>query len=243
MTDVKKYSAINLDKTYGLPGGSNEENMNALIGSIFFNEDASSKEGDNGEGLVFSKENIEKTIDDIVDSKDTKDLLRWLGLAGGKRKLLDLLSGVTKNYQVSIPDEFFSLLDEASKEWQAVPEDPYVKTRPWSTASLAEGVEALPKTLEDTENLIIALYTTGDNHAATDLVDVSEMLDTFLPVFNSKALHDAFQVEKVAYKEICAKVYTELYSAIKQVHTKNANIFSESDSLRTLAAFLSYGEE
>ena len=77
--------------------------------------------------LSFSKESMQGTIDDIVKLNDTSTLLKWLGLAGGKEKLLSLLKKLASNFDVELTKKFLKLLDQASKEWRAVPRNKYVK--------------------------------------------------------------------------------------------------------------------
>ena len=79
------------------------------------------------EGLSYSKDSIESTIKDIVEKKDEKKLHRWIGLAGGKEKLLSLLKNLSKSFSASIPDEFYKMLDKVSKDWRAVPRNHQVK--------------------------------------------------------------------------------------------------------------------
>jgi len=77
--------------------------------------------------LSFSKESMEKTINDIVKKKDSSILLRWIGLAGGKEKLLTLLTNLSRNFDVELPKKFLNMLDIASKEWRAIPRRRNVK--------------------------------------------------------------------------------------------------------------------
>ena len=79
------------------------------------------------EGLSYSKESIESTIKDIVEKKDEKKLHRWVGLAGGKEKLLQLIRNLSKSFSATIPNEFFKMLDKVSKDWRAVPRPKGVK--------------------------------------------------------------------------------------------------------------------
>lgn len=112
-------SGMDLDHTEGKPGGSYEEIFDSLIGSKKFAEE-----------FTVSKENLQKTVSEIVKSKSTKDLVRWIGLAGGKERLLGILKNLSKSFKVEYPDEFFNLIDQASKEWRTAPSSHYLKRYP-----------------------------------------------------------------------------------------------------------------
>lgn len=118
-----KRGAIVGDKEYRKPHLSPEK-----IGQLIY---ASLVKDSNKEDLIVSKETLSNTINEIVESGSTKELLKWIGLAGGKKKLEDILGAFAETYEVDFPDAFFDLLDEASKEWRAVPESSYVGPKPW----------------------------------------------------------------------------------------------------------------
>ena len=215
--DYKVVGNIALDRTEGRPGGSYEEFNDALVGA---------KEE---EGLLFSKENLQKTIDEVVESGSTKEPLRWIGLAGGKDKLLKLLSNLTKSYKVEIPDEFFDIIDEASKEWQAIPEGSMVKTRPWGTANKAEkafkvGVKKESSTRED---YIIEKITEVNRMLKERNIDLNteDLLDTVIQSIEDDFERRLDDEEKQVVENILVS------GDKKQAYSKKADRWEEGETV------------
>lgn len=78
-------------------------------------------------GISYSKESLETTIKDIIKNKDEKSLLRWIGLAGGKEKLMRMINNLSSSFKASIPAEFYKLVDKVSKDWRAIPRNRNIK--------------------------------------------------------------------------------------------------------------------
>lgn len=79
------------------------------------------------EGIKYNKESIESTINDIVANHDEKKLYRWVALAGGREKLMKLLGNLQHSFNVTVPEEFYTILDKVSKDWRASPRNKMIK--------------------------------------------------------------------------------------------------------------------
>lgn len=121
---IEHIASIDLDKTEAKPGYSYDEFNDAIIAA-----------DDSGKGIIYNKESILKSINNIIQTRDIGQLFSWLNLAGGKGKLLNIVNNLSKSFNTDIPDEFYNLLDEASKDWNKIPENKYIKTTPWSSLS------------------------------------------------------------------------------------------------------------
>ena len=73
--------------------------------------------GDNKEAISYSEESLKKSLDEL----DTDTALQWIGNAGRKMKLLNLLNNLTDNFDVTMPQKAFDAIDEAYKRWKAIP--------------------------------------------------------------------------------------------------------------------------
>lgn len=172
-TIANKLSTIDLDRTEAKPGSSYEE----------FRESIASEES---KPMVFSKDTLQTTIDDIVEKKDTKEIFRWLSLSGGKEKLSRLIKNLASAYTAKIPDEFWNLLNETSKEYNTVPESRYTRNRPWSTATKENDMQAditndesdsLLQTLEDLmENKTEVFFVADKNEIGSGTIEGFEKI-------------------------------------------------------------------
>ena len=73
--------------------------------------------GDNKDASSYSEESLKKSLDEL----DADTALQWIGNAGGKMKLLNLLKNLTDNFNVDMPQKAFDAINEAYKRWKEIP--------------------------------------------------------------------------------------------------------------------------
>ena len=73
--------------------------------------------GDNKEAISYTEESLKKSLDEL----DPDTALQWIGNAGGKMKLLNLLKKLTENFDVTMPQKAFDAIDDAYKRWKDIP--------------------------------------------------------------------------------------------------------------------------
>lgn len=73
--------------------------------------------GTDKEAIDYTEESLKKSLDEL----DADTALQWIGQAGGKMKLLDLLKKLTINFGVTIPQKATSAIDEGYHRWKEVP--------------------------------------------------------------------------------------------------------------------------
>lgn len=72
--------------------------------------------------MLYSKETLEATLNTLTE----KDALVWIGRAGGKRNLEDLISRLARNFNATFPESAKQTINRASRRWTAVTKNPYV---------------------------------------------------------------------------------------------------------------------
>lgn len=73
-------------------------------------------------GLRFSKETLEATLQNLTENQ----AIVWIGQAGGKQKLEDLITKLARNFNATIPEQATKTIASASRRWTAVTRNPQV---------------------------------------------------------------------------------------------------------------------
>jgi len=66
--------------------------------------------------MTYSKETLEATLNTLTE----QEALRWIGQAGGKRNLDQLIHGLARNFNAVIPTKALEAINMASRRWTAV---------------------------------------------------------------------------------------------------------------------------